>query len=348
MTVKTTQRSAPGKIILCGEHSVVYGRPAIAIPISDMRSYATVSPFPAGACTAPEPPSSGTNGCVPIGAPAGTGLRICAPDLQQECRLVDTTPDHPLGRLVRLVLAELQSPEPDAILTVSSDLPIASGMGSGASTTVAAARALSAALGEELPPARISAITYEVEKIHHGTPSGIDNTVISWERPVYFVKGETPETFTIHTPFRLLIANSGIAGSTKEAIDEVRRRRTATPGYYDIVFDCIGAIARGARAAVEQGAVHALGTLMNENHELLVKMGVSLVQLDRLVAAAREAGALGAKLTGSGQGGNIIALVEEETSPPVREALLRAGATTVWETNVCAPTGVCPAPTPEA
>jgi mevalonate kinase len=207
-------------------------------------------------------------------------------------------------------------------------------MGSGASVTVAAARALSAALGTELPPEAISRITYEVEKIHHGTPSGIDNTVITWEQPVYFVKGQPPEVFAIHTPFKLLIANSGIASSTKEAIDEVHRRWAATPAYYDIVFNCIGAIARAARAAVEQGALQALGTLINENHELLAKMGVSLFELDDLIAAAKQAGALGAKLTGSGQGGNIIALVEDATVDEVRAAVAEAGAVNIWETTV--------------
>lgn len=311
MSIRATQRSAAGKIILCGEHSVVYGRPAIAVPVSDMRSYATIAP----------------------GAP-GSGLRICAPDLQQECALTMTTDAHPLGRLVRLVLRELNAPEPDAVLKIWSDLPMASGMGSGASVAVAAARALSASLGAELAPEVISRITYEVERIHHGTPSGIDNTVIAWEQPVYFVKGQPPEIFTIHTPFRLLIANSGIASSTKEAIDEVRHRWMATPAYYDIVFNCIGAIARAARAAVEQGAIRALGTLINENHELLVKMGVSLFQLDALIAAAREAGALGAKLTGSGQGGNIIALVEDTTIDAVRAAVTQAGAIAVKQTLV--------------
>ncbi|MBN1248300.1 MAG: mevalonate kinase [Anaerolineae bacterium] len=319
MPVKKVERSAPGKIILCGEHSVVYGHPAIAVPISDMRSYARVVP-----------------------GPAGQGLRICALDLNQECALMETTDTHPLGRLARLVLRELDLPEPDAVLTVASELPIASGMGSGASISVAAARALSAALGAELPPEAISRITYEVEKIHHGTPSGIDNTVIAWEQPVYFVKDtsprgpldDRPEMFEIHAPLKLLIANSGIASSTKEAVDEVRRRWTATPAYYDIVFNCIGAIARAARAAVEQGALHALGTLINENHELLVKMGVSLPQLDQLIAAARAAGALGAKLTGSGQGGNIIALVEDETKDAVQKAVIKAGAVSVWQTTV--------------
>jgi mevalonate kinase len=308
---EVVKRTAPGKIILCGEHSVVYGRPAIAVPISDMCARAEVEP-----------------------APAGSGLLIHAIDLQQELRLSEQRVEDPLDKVARLVLEHLGVAEPDAKLSLRSDLPIASGMGSGAAVTAAAARALAAYLGHELAPEVVSALTYEVEKIHHGTPSGIDNTVIAWEKPVYFVKGQAPEVFDIHTSFALVIANSGIASSTREAIREVRRRWTSTPSYYDVIFNCIGALARAARAAVEQGALRALGTLLNENHELLKKMGVSLPQLDALVHSACEAGALGAKLTGSGQGGNIIALVEPETLGRVKTALVKTGAVKVWQTTV--------------
>jgi mevalonate kinase len=309
--VVAVERSAPGKIILCGEHSVVYGRPAIAVPVSNMRARARVEP-----------------------AAPGSGLRIDAPNLRRSLYLRLAAPGNPLARTAMLVLDHLDLPEPDAVLTVESDLPIASGMGSGAAITAAAARALAAALGHELLTETVSDITYEVEKIHHGTPSGIDNTAVAWERPVYFIKGQPPETFRIGVPFDILIANSGIVSSTRGAVEEVRHRWHATPTYYEMVFNCIGAIAHAARAAVEQGALHALGTLLNENHELLAKMGVSLSQLDALVKVARNAGALGAKLTGAGQGGNIIALVEEPALPAVWQALCEAHATHVWHTHV--------------
>lgn len=305
------ERSAPGKVILCGEHSVVYNRPAIAVPITDMRAHASI-----------------------VAAAGKEGLRIAAPNLGQDFLLHDAPENHPLAKTARLTLQHLQASAPDATLTVQSDIPIGAGMGSGAAITVAAARALGTYLGTELTPDEVSAITYEVEKIHHGTPSGIDNTVISWEKPVYFIKDTPPEVFEIARPFELLIANSGIASSTRAAVAAVRQRWVANSAYYDIVFNCTGAIAHAARAAIEQGALQALGTLLNENHELLIKMGVSLPQLDMLVRAARSAGALGAKLTGSGQGGNVIALVMPETVDPVTAALHAAGATKVWHTCV--------------
>lgn len=310
---EAVERSAPGKIILCGEHSVVYGRPAIAVPVSDLRTHARIEPD------------------------AQPGLRIVARDLRQTIIVRDAPPLDALAQAARLVLERLGAAEPDAVLTVQSDLPIAAGMGSGAAVTVALARALSAYLGAELPADELSALTYEVEKIHHGTPSGIDNTVIAWEAPIYFVKEQPPETFTIGEPFDMLIANSGIASSTLAVVSNVRQQWLAHPEFYNILFDCVGAIATAARAAIEQGARQALGTLLNENHELLVRMGVSIPQLNALVQSACQAGALGAKLTGSGQGGNVIALVKPDRRAAVTAALQDAGAVKIWHTRIGGP-----------
>lgn len=305
------ERSASGKVILCGEHAVVYGRPAIAVPVSDLRARARVRP-----------------------APPGSGLTLVAADLGEEKRLRESPPDNPLAAIARLTLAHLEAPEPDAVLTVLSDLPIAAGLGSGAAVSVAAARALAAYLGSELAPDEVSALAYEVEKLHHGTPSGIDNTVIAWERPVYFIKGEQPETFTIRAPLQLVIANSGLVGSTRQAVARVRRGWETERERYEALFNRIGAIAKAARQAIERGDIHTLAPLLNENHLLLVDLGISLPDLDILVAEAQRAGALGAKLTGGGMGGNIIALVEPTTVAPVTAALQAAGATEVWHTTV--------------
>lgn len=308
---ETPERSASGKVILCGEHAVVYGRPAIAVPVSDLRARARVRP-----------------------APPGAGLTLVAADLGEEKRLRESPPDNPLAAIVRLTLAHLEAPEPDAVLTVLSDLPIAAGLGSGAAVSVAAARALAAYLGSALTPDEVSALAYEVEKIHHGTPSGIDNTVISWERPVYFIKGQPPETFTIRAPLRLVIANSGLVGSTRQAVARVRRGWETERERYEALFNRIGAIAKTARRAIELGDIPTLAPLLNENHLLLIELGISLPDLDILVAEAQRAGALGAKLTGGGMGGNIIALVEPATVASVTAALQAAGATEVWHTTV--------------
>ncbi len=303
------ERSAPGKVILCGEHSVVYGRPAIAVPVAGLRARAQIEPVHGD-------------------------LRIVAADLGEEFWLRNAPVKQPLAAIARLTLARLDAAEPDARLTVRSELPIAAGLGSGAAVSVAVARALAAFLGHKLDAEAASALAYEVEKIHHGTPSGIDNTVIAWEQPVYFIKGAAPEIFTIGAPFWLLIANSGIPSSTRAAVQRVRQRRATEPAIYATYFERMRQLADKARRVISAGDITVLGPLLDKNHTLLRQLGVSLPALDCLVASARAAGALGAKLTGGGMGGNVIALVRVEQKAAVAEALRQAGAVQVWETLV--------------
>ncbi len=158
--------------------------------------------------------------------------------------------------------------------------------------------------------------------------------MITYARPVYFVRGEPIETFHIRQPFRLVIADSGISSPTGETVAHVRRARSADPQRYASLFDAVGGIVQAARAAIEGGEPDALGPLMDQNHALLREMGVSSPILDRLVEAARQAGALGAKLSGGGRGGNLIALVGEGQAQPVAEALTQAGAAHAFSTLV--------------
>ncbi|MGD1996003.1 MAG: mevalonate kinase [Anaerolineae bacterium] len=295
--------SAPGKIILFGEHAVVYGRPAIAVPVSQVRATALVEE-----------------------APPGSGLTLVAPNLERSVHLDKAGAEDPLAAIALLTLAHLGQPAPDAVLTVSSAIPIAGGMGSGAAVSTAIARALAAFLGHKLPPADISSLVYEVEKIHHGTPSGIDNAVVAYERPIYFIRGRPAETFSAGAPLYILIADSGTPSLTREVVAAVREAQERHPAQYDFVFDRIGELVDEARQAIEEGDIYTLGALMDQNQELLREIGVSSSELDRLVEAACIADALGAKLSGAGRGGNVIALVEEETADEVRESLIDAGA----------------------
>ncbi len=306
--------TAPGKVILFGEHAVVYGYPAIAVPVSQVRARAIVKANPPG---------------VP-----GT-VHIEAPDVKLSADLAELPPENPLARAVHLVLESLDVKRPPALnLRVTSTIPLAAGLGSGAAVSVALIRALAEFLGHPLEDERVSALAYEVEKIHHGTPSGIDNTVITYARPVYFVRGEPIETFHIRQPFRLVIADSGIPSPTAETVAHVRQARSADPQRYASLFDAVGGIVQAAREAIETGEPDALGPLMDQNHALLREMGVSSPILDRLVEAARQAGAQGAKLSGGGRGGNLIALVGEGQAQPVAEALKQAGAAHTFSTLV--------------
>jgi mevalonate kinase len=178
----------------------------------------------------------------------------------------------------------------------------------------------------------VSELTYQVEQLLHGTPSGIDNTVVSHEKPVYFVRQEPQnkiETLMVAKPLWLLVADTGVASATKSVVGDVRRLWQAEPERFERIFDGCGRIAGLARRAIERGAVPELGQLMIENHALLREMTVSSAELDRLVTAATSSGALGAKLSGAGRGGNMIALVTEQNEERVCQALLSAGATSV-------------------
>lgn len=303
--------SAPGKVILFGEHAVVYTRPAIAVPVSQVRATAQVEQ-----------------------APEGSGLTLVAPDLSQRLKLQEADPKDPLGAIARLTLAKIQRPPPDAVLIITSTIPIAGGMGSGAAVSTAIARALSTFLGHELPPAEISRLVYEVEKIHHGTPSGIDNTVVAHERPVYFVRDQRMETFPIGAPFHLLIADSGIPSPTRDVVSAVRTAWEREPIRYDFLFDHIGELTEEARTAIEKGDIYKLGDLMDQNQELLEEIDVSSPELEELMETARSAGALGAKLSGAGRGGNVVALVEEHDAQEIKQELLIAGAAQVIFTTV--------------
>ncbi len=308
--------SASGKIILFGEHAVVYGRPAIAAPVSQIRATAVIQPGPSA------------------------GVHLRAPDLGLTTTLAEASAGDPLAATLSLFQQVTGLAQwPDITITISSQIPIASGLGSGAAITVALLRALGQYFDQPhlLDSARISALTYEIEKLYHGTPSGIDNTVIAYEQPVYFMRQQPQnliETVPVAQPLHVLVADTGVRSSTKVVVGDVRQHWEANPRRFEEIFTACGEIAAAARQAIERGQVRELGQLMTFNHEWLQEMTVSGLELDQLVTAAQEAGALGAKLSGAGRGGNMIALVTPETATAVRHALLQAGARQVLPTQI--------------
>jgi len=301
--------TAPGKVILFGEHAVVYGRPALAAPVVQVHARAVVED-----------------------RPAGSGLVIDALDLRRSIVLAQT--GHPLALVTRLALDRLGLAEPDWRVSVRSTIPIASGLGSGAAVSAAVVRGLSQAAGVDLGPAEVDAIVYEVERLHHGTPSGVDNTVIAYGQPVYFVRGTPPQPFAIARPFTIAIGDTGKASPTKIAVGDVRSAWERDRERYEALFDRVAGVVGSARAAITQGRPEELGPLMDENQALLREIGVSSPELERLIAAARDAGATGAKLSGGGRGGNMIALVTPETAVAVAGSLRAAGAVRVIVTEV--------------
>jgi len=303
---------ACGKVILFGEHAVVYGQPAIAVPVTQVKAEARVET-----------------------GPKDQGITIIAEDLDKSYSLEQAPPNDALRAIVVSTLEHIGvRMQHDLTITVSSTIPIARGLGSGAAVSTAIARALGQHFGHLLGPQTISALVYETEKIHHGTPSGIDNTVIAFERPVYFVRDRKIELFSVRRPFLLAIADTGVASPTKIVVGDVRRAWKRERERYEEIFDEIGTIVEMARQAIERGEIETIGQFMNENQRLLQLMGVSSPELEGLVEAARQAGALGAKLSGAGRGGNIIALVTQETRSRVEMMLRLAGAKDVIVTEV--------------
>jgi mevalonate kinase len=308
--MKQAIATAPGKIILFGEHAVVYGQPALAAPLGNLTAEATI--------TESDP---------------GSGLSIRADDLGLSLSLAEESSEG-LSRAARLALDHCRCAEPDAQISVSSSIPVASGLGSGAATSAALIKALAEYLGCGLEAEQLSGLVYEVEKLYHGTPSGIDNTVVCYEQPVFFVRGSEPDTFHIAQPFTLVIGDTGIKTPTHITVGAVRERWLKAPDELEAVFEQIGEITRQARRAIESGEVDGLGPLMGQNQAHLQTLGVSSPELDRLIESALDASALGAKLSGGGGGGIMIALVTGDSSERVGQALERAGAARVLRATI--------------
>ena len=304
--------SAPGKLILAGEHAVVYGQPALAMPIAALRASVAAEP-----------------------APRGAGMTVHAPDLGVVWRLRATAP---LSDLAQRTLDYLQLPEPDLRLTISSSIPIASGMGSGAAVGAALVRALAEQAGQQLSAQVISDLVYQSEKAFHGTPSGIDNTVVAYEQPILFQRQTQAEPLiaplAVGDQWHFVVADSGIASETKAVVGDLRQRWLADSELYNRQFVAVGNLVRQIQTALAGNDAELFGQLLSQNHQLLQTLGVSAEKLDYLVQTALAAGAWGAKMSGAGWGGIMLALVPAERASHVQQKLRAAGAVQTWQTSL--------------
>ncbi|HFC12686.1 MAG TPA: mevalonate kinase, partial [Anaerolineae bacterium] len=199
-----TSAAAPGKIILCGEHAVVYGYPAVAIPLTQVTARATVEPRDA----------------------VGVELVLADIDVVVDPFAEGIEAQYPLVEAVRAVAAYFGRTQlPPLTITLQSSIPIASGLGSGAASAAAIIRALLRHFGDPASNELVSRLTYSVEKQFHGTPSGIDNTVVTFQQPVYFVRRRPEnitETFVVSEPLIFLVADTGVRVETKAVVSDVR------------------------------------------------------------------------------------------------------------------------------
>jgi mevalonate kinase len=275
--------SGYGKVILFGEHFVVYNVPSIVSAI-DKVTTATVER------------SSGKGWTLEDNRPATPGYK--EEKLQQQRDSIE--------RILRA--AGVDTTRNPIKITLGGDLIAASGIGASAASCVALARALSDEFGLGFSDDEINEIAYEGERAYHGTPSGVDNTAATYGGLLWFVRGKPIERISIKRPVEIVMGNTGLVANTEAAVAGVRERKQKYPEKYAKIFKEAEELAHIARKALVDYDLGAVGKLMDENHRLLQAIEVSCEELDFLVELARANGAYGAKMTGGGLGGNIVAL----------------------------------------
>lgn len=317
--------SGYGKVILFGEHFVVFGLPAIASAIAD-RTIAEVKYSP---------------GREVLAAGVGPGTFIMH---GQGWTLYDSRPETPgyktekaveQKRSIELMLEFLKldvSKIPISIL-LGGELKAASGVGASAASCAAIARGLSGLFGLGLPDERINEVAHEGEKGYHGTPSGIDDTAATYGGLFLFKKAEPKnlvELIRTKAPIEVVMGNTGITASTSEVVAAVKQRKAKEPEKFSRIFKEAETLVHDSRKALEAHDLRMLGGLMDRNHELLREIGVSCDKLETLVGIAKGEGALGAKITGTGQGGYMVALTPgKELQERVARAMEKAGFATL-------------------
>ncbi|GAA3342693.1 mevalonate kinase [Curtobacterium pusillum] len=318
-TIRRTGRaSSHGKTILIGEHAVVHGAPALVLPVIDAEVVATVTPLEDVADAAP-----GSAAGHHLESTVHTGPLDLAPAAVM-----------PTVTAVTATLRHLGVTDRPVHVRVDSQVPTARGMGSSAAVAAAVTAAVADVFGVVLDAETHHELIQECERVAHGSPSGLDARGVVADAPVWFEDGRI-EPVALGARFVFVVADTGVPGHTREAVASVRERLDHDPETVRAVIDRIGALARHARGTLEGGDVQALGASMDAAHDLLTSLGVSSPDLDGLVAAARGAGALGAKLTGGGRGGCVLTLAEDDDhADRIAAALRGAGAAATWTTSI--------------
>lgn len=286
--------SAPGKVILLGEHAVVYGHPALAAALP-LRIAVQVARDPRGPSVELESGGPAPEELVSAFAAMARGLGL-PPALRARVR---------------------------------SELPLGAGLGSSAALGVALGRALCALAGQPCPPARAAELSLELERVFHGAPSGVDPAVCARGGVLLFRRawqGAAEEVVALRppSPLHAVVALTGIARGTRRTVLPLAERKRQRPGLYDPLFAALGELSRGGAEALSRLDLDDLGVRFDAAHGLLAALGVSCPELDELCTSLRRAGALGAKLTGAGGGGAALALARDADHAAALERAVRA------------------------
>jgi mevalonate kinase len=299
--VQAASARGVGKVILLGEHAVVYGSPAIAIGLTrgaeaDVRRSSETS------------------------LSLGESVYVLGPESLSGAEL-------PPARAFRALLSELSAPPVSARATLA--VPAGAGLGASAALGVALARAV-ALLGQGTASSTESIVERAAlawENVFHGNASGIDTAAAQRGGCLWFTRAGGPSQLRVGRALHVVVAVVEPGASTRVMVEGVAERRRVDRRDSDLVMEAIKGLVEGARDAIERGARSHLGDLMTQNHELLARLGVSTQALDDACRRALRAGALGAKLTGAGGGGCVIALVDEAKRSDVLAAWAQRGFT---------------------
>jgi hydroxymethylglutaryl-CoA reductase len=299
--VNMTEGEAAGKVILLGEHAAVYDRHVLALPLE---SAVTVRI-----------------------AETASGIRLLIPDWNVDKQL---DPDASVRGGQEAVLALIRRyfgvSDRGYDIHVQSRIPAAAGLGFSAALAVATIRAFDKLAGKGMSKVEVEKLAFQCEKISHGTPSGIDNNIATYAEPVLYSKGTRTRTKPIRLTELppLVIASSGTKGSTAEQVAAVRARYNKNEEMYTTIFDEIDEISLAGAVALRNRDYEQLGSLMNVCQGFLNAIEVSTPELEKMISIARNSGAIGAKLTGAGGGGSIVAMCPDKVAE-VSQALELAG-----------------------
>lgn len=301
-----TTGEASGKLILLGEHAVVHGEPAVAVPFT------------------------------PVGVKAH--IQYKEGPIRLACSIytgpLDQVPEYLQGiyQCIYRTLDFLEVAKKDLLISLDSTIPLGRGLGSSAAVAVATVRGLFQFFNQSFTHQELMTLVNVSEAITHGQPSGIDAEAVTSKGVIWYRKGHPPESLQVKDPFYLVVADSGYPHDTRAAVQAVQERLDKTPQKIKSYLHQLGQLSRRTRAALLQGNVHDLGQAFREAQEHLVEMGVSDDHLNRLISIANQAGALGSKLTGSGRGGCFFALAKTlNDANEIKRALKSAGAVQAWD-----------------
>lgn len=301
---KIQKGEAHSKLILAGEHAVVFGEPAIAIPFP-LRIRAEIESSPGEAVF---------HSFLYTGEIAGmpeelNGLKQC---IEKSFQIVDR-------------------PLRDIKIGVFSEIPLGRGLGSSAAAATALVRGIFSFFKEKLSQEMLFSLVSLSETYAHGKPSGIDMTAVASDNFIYFKRGQESVAFTPKRTLYMVVADSGEIGDTKVAVARVKEAYLLDKKNTQNTIEAIGEVVKRVHRSILNGDTDTLGYLFNENHKQLQTLGVSTSKLDNLVEKARACGALGAKLTGGGLGGCMVALANSlEEAKDISKGLIEIGAYKSW------------------